>query len=59
MKNKKIFTSILLTVLWFVMGTGVANMWKRIIDDKFLLLIVVMWPLVLFVTAIIPVAKDT
>lgn len=48
-----------LVVLWFVMGTGVANMWKRIIDDNWLLLIVIAWPLVLFVTAIIPAAKET
>jgi hypothetical protein len=44
--------TIALTVIYFIMGLGVFNMWKRIIDDDWSIFIILMWPFVLIIPAI-------
>ena len=43
--------TITLTVLYFIMGFGVFNMWKSIVDDNWAMFIILLWPIVLIIPA--------
>jgi hypothetical protein len=55
--NVEILPVILIT-LYFIMGFGVFNMWKRIVDDDWSLFIIIMWPVVVVIAAIIKPVSD-
>jgi hypothetical protein len=42
---------VMLTGLYFTMGFGVFKLWKEVIDTELGFIVVLFWPLVLFVTA--------
>ena len=45
------YLPVILTALYFIMGFGVFNMWKRIVDDDWPLFVIIMWPLIVVITA--------
>lgn len=51
--------TLFLAIFWFVMGLGVFNLWKRVMGGDAAILIIMAWPLVLIVTAIITKKSDT
>ena len=48
------FTIVLILVVYIIMGIGVYNMWRRIVGDKLVATVIVLWPITLIVTALVP-----
>ena len=40
----------MLTALYFTMGFGVFKLWKDVIDDENAFAVVLLWPIILFIT---------
>ncbi len=47
------FILIGIVILYFVMGFGVFNMWKELVDDEKGIFIALLWPLILLITALV------
>jgi len=45
---------VLIMFVWVIMGVGVFNLWKIVTGEDKIFFIILLWPLVLIITAIIP-----